>query len=921
MAKSKTSKLNSIAASASLQESKGRFNSLLQSMIVNMDSPGHALHYLHQMFDEPVIVSSELRAHRAKLKKELDTHKRDWLKFLIEVLRDYQTDPDNAHYDIHEIMLLLDLAATVDVQWPELKMLQRSIDKINSDKENQVIENATYNSNQLASAITRKLIETGKAIDLKQQYGIHRLIAAIDKVSANARTNDIDMLIRQVYKEVTGSEIAEDLLDDPNANPNPAQQKPSNPAQAPSAQKPTQPDSFATSVQQALAAKSKGDVAGAQKALDAAKRAKPTSPADQAKEKQLLAKMANVNEDWKSDLLGLAAIAGMGIATANYADTKINNYVDVNGEKVNHFNGRLHTDATPTAGYHTSFYGKPAVVWTGTTKNGKQLVFWNWKEDANAPSDKELNLKKPTVKPRTMESVAPAAGDAIVFELADGRGIDASIAEVRGNSIIVDIDETAAAWLDSVPTHAELAIGNINESVTKIAGMWNGMLAQLESDTPEGWAKTMVRNEQAPDKWSRIWKLQHEALGASISRADLHEWVAATESAMNELAIPDHMESLDPGAAKLRKQLDAKDDAMLAVWILSHANKRNLTPKQYAKQIARKTGYDSLHYWQRISDLVEESDSSKPPGQRMQLVDPNKAWGLANPRMIFVDDDPQGIHRYKTTSFDPLSIGSFEKWSNEQYHARNKGYQLHYVGNDPDKRREAMDMGHTPKVKGQTSETTVDETEYQNYDERDLKQALLNGNYESANDIIGYLSTNVSISPLLSKHHMPWAQYLKKELQTGIGSPLDILRTLHQLRKYGADWPEIQSLQKLAIAKHKKEKNTIKMLHTRLNHIEDEPIYEAEYQGREVKLGKPIRTDTSTGGKFKVYVRDPKTGNIKMVRFGDTTGLSIKRDDPERRRNFRARHHCDTPGPRTKARYWSCRMWTRKPVGKILKGK
>jgi len=96
---------------------------------------------------------------------------------------------------------------------------------------------------------------------------------------------------------------------------------------------------------------------------------------------------------------------------------------------------------------------------------------------------------------------------------------------------------------------------------------------------------------------------------------------------------------------------------------------------------------------------------------------------------------------------------------------------------------------------------------------------------------------------------------------------------------------------------------------------------EAKYHGREIKLGKPMRTNTSSGGKFKVYVRDPKTGNIKMVRFGDTTGLSIKRDDPKRRKSFRARHHCDNPGPRTKARWWSCKMWTRKPVGKILKGK
>ena len=99
------------------------------------------------------------------------------------------------------------------------------------------------------------------------------------------------------------------------------------------------------------------------------------------------------------------------------------------------------------------------------------------------------------------------------------------------------------------------------------------------------------------------------------------------------------------------------------------------------------------------------------------------------------------------------------------------------------------------------------------------------------------------------------------------------------------------------------------------------PLDEAKYHGKTVKLGKPIRTNTGEGGKFKVYVKDPKTGNIKMVRFGDTTGLTIKRDDPKRRKSFRARHHCENPGPRTKANFWSCKMWTRKPVGKILKGK
>lgn len=86
---------------------------------------------------------------------------------------------------------------------------------------------------------------------------------------------------------------------------------------------------------------------------------------------------------------------------------------------------------------------------------------------------------------------------------------------------------------------------------------------------------------------------------------------------------------------------------------------------------------------------------------------------------------------------------------------------------------------------------------------------------------------------------------------------------------------------------------------------EDDELDEAEYQGRKVKLGKPMRGDVK---KFKVYVKDPKTGNTKKVNFGDPD-MKIKKSNPARRRSFRARHNCDNPGPRTKARYWSCRKW------------
>lgn len=82
-------------------------------------------------------------------------------------------------------------------------------------------------------------------------------------------------------------------------------------------------------------------------------------------------------------------------------------------------------------------------------------------------------------------------------------------------------------------------------------------------------------------------------------------------------------------------------------------------------------------------------------------------------------------------------------------------------------------------------------------------------------------------------------------------------------------------------------------------------LQEAEYQGRKVPLGKPMAGDVA---KFKVYVKNNK-GNVVKVNFGQK-GVKIKKNNPKRRKSFRARHHCDTnPGPRWKARYWSCRKW------------
>ncbi len=91
-------------------------------------------------------------------------------------------------------------------------------------------------------------------------------------------------------------------------------------------------------------------------------------------------------------------------------------------------------------------------------------------------------------------------------------------------------------------------------------------------------------------------------------------------------------------------------------------------------------------------------------------------------------------------------------------------------------------------------------------------------------------------------------------------------------------------------------------------------LTEAEYRGRKVKLNKPMRGDVK---KFKVYVKNPK-GNVVKVNFGHggtsakkagQKTMRIRKNNPKARKSFRARHNCDNPGPKHKARYWSCRKW------------
>ena len=88
---------------------------------------------------------------------------------------------------------------------------------------------------------------------------------------------------------------------------------------------------------------------------------------------------------------------------------------------------------------------------------------------------------------------------------------------------------------------------------------------------------------------------------------------------------------------------------------------------------------------------------------------------------------------------------------------------------------------------------------------------------------------------------------------------------------------------------------------------EGEVLEEAEYQGRKVTLNKPMRGDVK---KSKVYVKNAK-GNVVKVNFGDPN-MKIRKSNPKARKSFRARHKCKTPGPKWKARYWSCKAWQMK---------
>ncbi len=100
------------------------------------------------------------------------------------------------------------------------------------------------------------------------------------------------------------------------------------------------------------------------------------------------------------------------------------------------------------------------------------------------------------------------------------------------------------------------------------------------------------------------------------------------------------------------------------------------------------------------------------------------------------------------------------------------------------------------------------------------------------------------------------------------------------------------------------DSEVLEFLHELKTCMEESIIEEVKYQGRTVPLNKPMRGDSK---KFKVYVKNEK-GNVVKVNFG-AKGMNIKKNNPVRRKAFRARHNCKNPGPKWKARFWSCKAW------------
>ena len=183
----------------------------------------------------------------------------------------------------------------------------------------------------------------------------------------------------------------------------------------------------------------------------------------------------------------------------------------------------------------------------------------------------------------------------------------------------------------------------------------------------------------------------------------------------------------------------------------------------------------------------------------------------------------------------------------------------------------------------------------------DLAYELDNNEAHRLADSVTYL---VKVASERKDHEVSMA---KNDLSTAMRAIEDLMKNLPEEETDLPAWWQV------------KLSRACMMLDGLADYYKSEKTVTASDKNKGKTLNKPFRTP---GGpkKFSVYVKNDK-GNIIKVNFGDP-GLSIKRDNPNRRKNFRARHNCDNPGPKTKARYWSCRNWEAgRSVSDNLKGK
>ena len=190
----------------------------------------------------------------------------------------------------------------------------------------------------------------------------------------------------------------------------------------------------------------------------------------------------------------------------------------------------------------------------------------------------------------------------------------------------------------------------------------------------------------------------------------------------------------------------------------------------------------------------------------------------------------------------------------------------------------------------------------------DIFEDLLDLAYELDNNEAHRLADSVThLVKVASERKDHEVSMAKNDLSTAMRAIEDLMKNLPKEETDLPAWWQV------------KLSRACMMLDGLADYYKSEKTVTASDKNKGKTLNKPFRTP---GGpkKFSVYVKNDK-GNIIKVNFG-SPDMEIKRDDPNRRKNFRARHNCDNPGPKTKARYWSCRNWEAgRSVSDNLKGK